>query len=253
MSDFAGKTVLVTGAASGIGEGIARRFHDEGATVVGSDINEARLAEVADEFGDRFIPVVSNAGKVADIEALIGMIDSDYGVLDVLVNNAGIGLTRSVEDITEEDYDLTMDIMIKGPVFFVKYAAPLLRKSDNGSVINISSVGGIMTFPNYCPYALTKAAIIKLTEDSVVQARGIRHNAILPGAIDTPILVKGYGEEGAEAMLGAASALCSPGRPGYPKDIANAALFLASEEASYVNGASLVVDGGLSRLTPFTQ
>lgn len=253
MTDFAGKIVLVTGAASGIGEGIATRFVNEGATVVGSDLNAERLDNVARDLGEKFVPVVSNAGKVADIEALIGKIDSDYGVLDVLINNAGIGLTHSVEDITEEDYDLTMDIMIKGPVFFVKFAAPLLRKSDNGSVINISSVGGIMTFPTYCPYALAKAAIIKLTEDSVVQARGIRHNAILPGAIDTPILVKGYGEDGAKAMLDAATGLCSPGRPGYPADIAKAARFLASDEASYINGASIVVDGGLSRLTPFTQ
>lgn len=253
MSDFAGKTVLVTGAASGIGNGIAGRFVKEGATVVGSDIDSAGLDRVAGEFGGSFIPVVSDAGKVSDIEALIGLIGDKYGQLDILINNAGIGITHTVESVTEEDYDSTMNVLIKGPVFHVKFAAELLRKSDNGSVVNIASVGAVMTFPNYCPYALAKSASVKLTEDSVVQVPGIRHNAILPGVIDTAILRSGYGEDGAQEMLGAASALCPSGRPGYPEDVANVARFLASDEASYVNGASVIVDGGLARLTPFTQ
>jgi NAD(P)-dependent dehydrogenase (short-subunit alcohol dehydrogenase family) len=123
-----------------------------------------------------------------------------------------------------------------------------LRHSDNGSVVNISSASALISPQGYCPYGLAKAAIHKFTEDCVVQVPGIRHNTIMPGFIETAILLDTYGEEATAAIAGVAGALVPAGRMGVPEDISSAVLFLASDEATYVNGANIVIDGGMARL-----
>lgn len=240
---FADKHVLVTGAASGIGLETARRFLDEGATVIGTDLNGGRLEELAGELGANFIPRQCDAASVSEIEALFAGLER----LDVLVNNAGIGIMYDPELMPEEDYDKQLAVLIKGPTFHVKYAAPLLRKSDNGSVVNISSASANISLHGYTAYAAAKAALVKFTQDSVVTVPGVRHNVILPGLIETPILVDAYGED-AVANLQAVAQISPVPRLGQPADIAAATLFLASEDASFVNGSELLVDGGLTRM-----
>ena len=240
---FANKFVLVTGAASGIGLEIAKRFLSEGATVIATDLNLASLEALALELGDKFLPRRCDAGSLAEIEALFIGIDQ----LDVLVNNAGIGIMQNPEDLQEESYDKQMAVLLNGPIFHVKHAAPLLRRSSNGSVVNISSASALLSLPGYTAYGSAKAALVKFTQDAVVTVPGVRHNVILPGLIETPILKDGYGEDAIEKLQQAAQITPVP-RLGQSRDVAAATLFLASDEAEFINGAQLVVDGGLSRV-----
>lgn len=251
MKSFEEKTAVVTGAASGIGLAIARQFIGQGGRVIGSDINADALASVEQELGDAFHGVPGDAGNVKDIEALFNIVEEKFGKLDLLVNNAGIGSQKTPETLEEAEYDKVMNVLLKGPVFHLKYAAKLLRRSDDGSVVNISSGSSRMSMPAYCPYGLAKSAMEKLTEDSVIQVPGVRHNCVLPGFIDTPILKDGYKEEQLAQVKQSAIDLTPVPRIGQPRDIANMVLFLASEQASFVNGACILVDGGISRVNKF--
>lgn len=244
---FENKHVLVTGAASGIGLTIARQFLGEGATVLVTDINQDALDALQLDGPGRLIKRASDAGNTADIADLAQWIESEIGALDILVNNAGFSIMNNPEAVLESDYELQMNVMLKGPVFYVQHLAGLLRASNNGSVINISSASAIISAHGYCPYALAKAAITKFSEDSVIQVPGIRHNTVQPGFIETPILNDVYGEA-ANHLREVANSLVPAARLGTVEDIAQVTLFLASDEASYINGSSIVVDGGLSRL-----
>ena len=249
---FNGKKVLVTGAASGIGLAIARQFVSEGATLIATDLNQEALAAMQFEGPGELHTRVSDAGSPTEIAELAHWVETEFGGLDVLVNNAGFAIMKNPEEVEEAEYHAQMNVLLTGPVFFVKYFAKLLRNSSNGSVINISSASAQISSYGYCPYAIAKAAIVKLSEDAAVQVPGVRHNAVLPGFIDTPILNDAYGED-ASAQLGAlAAGLETVKRLGQPEDIANSVTFLASDQASYINGTSLVVDGGLSRLNTAT-
>jgi NAD(P)-dependent dehydrogenase (short-subunit alcohol dehydrogenase family) len=245
---FSNKKVLVTGAASGIGLGIAQRFMSEGATVIATDLNPEALNAMQLDGPGALHTRVSDAGSPSAIAELASWIEAEFGSLDVLVNNAGYTIAKNPEEVVEEEYHAQMNVMLTGPVFYVKHLASLLRKSPNGSVVNISSASAVVTAPGYCPYALAKAAIVKFSEDSAVQVPGVRHNAVMPGFIETPILKKVYGEDAPAQMSAMLAALEPVGRLGTPEDVANCVAFLASDEASYINGTSLVVDGGLSRL-----
>jgi NAD(P)-dependent dehydrogenase (short-subunit alcohol dehydrogenase family) len=245
---FNDKKVLVTGAASGIGLAIARRFHAEGATVIATDINSEALDAMQFEGAGALVTRVSDASSPAAIAELASWVESEIGILDVLVNNAGFAIMKNPEDVDEAEYHAQMNVLLTGPVFYVKHFAGLLRKSTNGSVVNISSGSALLSSKGYCPYAIAKAGIIKLSEDSAVQVPGVRHNAVLPGFIDTPILTDVYGEGAASKFSALLSQLEPVNRMGQPEDIANAVVFLASDEASYINGTSLLVDGGMARL-----
>ncbi len=245
---FEDRKVLVTGAAGGIGLAIAQRFYSEGATVIATDVNSEGLATMSLDGPGSLVTRVSDAGSPAAIAELAEWVAAEYGVLDVLVNNAGFTIAKNPEEVVEAEYHAQMNVMLTGPVFFVKHLAPLLRKSDNGSVVNISSASAVVTANAYCPYALAKAALVKFSEDSAVQVPGVRHNAVLPGFIETPILDLAYGEGAATQMSAMLSCLDPVGRLGQPEDVANCVAFLASDEATYINGTSLLVDGALSRL-----
>jgi len=248
---FEGKIILVTGAASGIGLQIARQFLEEGATVIGTDINEAALGEVTAPHKS-FHARVSDAGDPEAIGELAHWVSAEYGALDVLVNNAGFARLNNPEQLSEEDYAAQIAVLLTGPIFLVKHLASLLRTSDNGSVINISSASAVVTMPGYSPYGTAKAAIAKFSEDCAVTVPGIRHNAVLPGFIDTPILSDTYGEQAVAGMIEYLEANMPVPRVGTCEDVANSVLFLASDEATYINGIQLLVDGGLSKVHAVT-
>ena len=245
---FKDRIVLVTGAASGIGLEIASQFLSAGATVIGTDINAGALEEVASANPGSFHARVSDAGDPAAIAELAGWIAQEFGALDVLVNNAGFARLSNPEQVTLDDYNAQMAVLLTGPVFFVKHLAPLLRRSSNGSVVNISSASAVMAMQGYCPYGTAKAAIAKFSEDCTITVPGVRHNAVLPGFIDTPILRQGYGDEAVDRLLDYLQSNSPVRRIGRSEDVANAVLFLASDAATYITGVQLLVDGGVSKV-----
>jgi len=245
---FKDRIVLVTGAASGIGLEITQQFLAAGAAVIGTDINAEALEEVASANPGSFHARVSDAGDPAAIAELAGWIEQEFGALDVLVNNAGFARLSNPEQVTLDDYNAQMAVLLTGPVFFVKHLAPLLRRSSNGSVVNISSASAVMAMPGYCPYGTAKAAIAKFSEDCTITVPGVRHNAVLPGFIDTPILRPAYGDEAVDRMLDYLQSNSPAGRVGSSEDVANAVLFLASDAATYITGVQLLVDGGISKV-----
>ncbi len=240
---FKDTIVLVTGAASGIGLEISRQFVEEGATVVGADWNEKTLQEASARLGNRFIAKLCDISRAEPVRDLCQDIETSFGRLDVLVNNAGAGRLQDPEEIEEKDFYFNIDILLKGPVLLVKHLAPLLRKSANPCVINIASVAARINATKHLLYATSKAALEKFTQHLTRDLPGIRFNCILPGVIDTPIL-KNYGEENLPAIFELVASRVPCGRVGRTDDIANCVLFLCSDKATYINGASIVIDGG---------
>ena len=246
---FKDRIVLVTGAASGIGLEITHQFLAAGATVIGTDINAGALDEVATANPESFHARVSDAGDPVAIAELAGWIEQEFEALDVLVNNAGFARLSNPEQVTLDDYNAQMAVLLTGPVFFVKHLAPLLRRSSNGSVVNISSASAVISVQGYCPYGTAKAAIAKFSEDCTITVPGVRHNAVLPGFIDTPILRPAYGDEAVDRLLDYLETSAPARRIGRCEDVANAVLFLASDAATYITGVQLLVDGAVTKVS----
>jgi NAD(P)-dependent dehydrogenase (short-subunit alcohol dehydrogenase family) len=234
-----GKIAIVTGAASGIGKATVELFRSEGATVVGADIGDG-----AD--------VRADAGSESDVRALIDDVASHHGGLDIMFANAGIsGGLASISEQTAQDWAEILRINLIGPFLAIKYAAPLM-KERGGSIICTASVAGLRSGAGGAAYSASKAGVINLVQTAAQQlsGSGIRVNAICPGLIETGMTKPMYDvirEKGQTHRIGELNPL---GRGGEPVEIARAALFLASDEASYVNGQTLVVDGGLSSSHP---
>lgn len=248
---FENRVVLVTGAASGIGLKTSELFINEGATVVAVDLNQEKLDAAAASLGEAYRAIRCDITSVDSIQQLLAEVEQTHGRLDTLVNNAAWAEFKNPEEIEEHSYDAQMAVLIKGPLFLVKHAAKLLRAAPNGSVVNIASAAAVMAIDKYCPYGVGKAAILKFTEDSVITVPGIRHNVILPGLIDTPILANVYGEDISARLKQEVPRVMPSGRVGKPEDIANAILFLASDQATYVNGCPMYVDGGMHLVNAF--
>ena len=240
--------IVITGAASGIGFETARQFLEQGATVVGADVDEKSLQLAVGKLGDRFIPQRCDVSVESEVAALRETVETRFESIDVLVNNAGRGRFVVPEEMEEEDFYYHYEVLVKGPMLLIKHFVPLLRKSSNPSILNVSSTAARHEYSNHFVYSTAKAAIEKLTYHLVRDLPGIRANTILPGWVDTPIYDKaGLCREEIEAVFGSVVSKIPCGRIGKPEDIANCILFLSSAKASYVNGACVIIDGGYLR------
>jgi NAD(P)-dependent dehydrogenase (short-subunit alcohol dehydrogenase family) len=242
-SRLQGKIAIVTGAASGIGMAAVELFRGEGATVVGADVNTG-----AD--------VTADAGDEADVQRLIENVVRTHGGLDIVFANAGIsGGLASISEQTAADWAEILRINLIGPFLAIKYAAPALHARGGGSIICTASVAGLRSGAGGAAYSASKAGVVNLVQTAAQQlgGTGIRVNAICPGLIETGMTKLMYDfalEKGQSHRIGELNPLR---RGGEPIEIAQAALFLASNESSYVNGQALVVDGGLSSSHPIAR
>ncbi|MDO6451492.1 MULTISPECIES: SDR family oxidoreductase [Oceanobacillus] len=243
------KVAIVTGAASGMGKAIAKLYAKEGAKVVVADLNFAGAEEVVKEIiADNGVAVAVqvNVANQEDIDHMIDTAVNEYGKLDILVNNAGImdGF-EPVADITDERWDLIFDVNTKGVMRSMRKAIPLFLKQGAGVIVNIASTGGLNGAHAGATYGASKHAVVGLTKNTgyMYAQKGIRCNAIAPGAVNTNISasmknINPFGMERTKTVQGVIP------KVGEPEEIANAALFLATDEASFVNGTVLTVDGG---------
>lgn len=241
------KTAIITGGASGIGRASALRFAREGAQVVIADLNVKGGRETADlieQQGGSALFAEINVSDSNQIKELISVTVETFGKLDILFNNAGIGNpnVKSV-DLEEEDWDQIIDINLKGVFLGIKHAVPEMKKTGGGAIINTSSLLGIKGQKYLAAYNASKAGVILLTKNAALEYGKdlIRVNAIAPGVIDTQIIEGWKNDERKWPIISRANAL---GRIGTPEEVANAVLFLASEESSFITGATLSVDGG---------
>lgn len=232
------KRALVTGAAKGIGRAIAERFVGEGATVILADIAPA-VAEVAEALGQRHF--VLDVSRKTEIDRLFAFVTSEWGGLDVLVNNAGITHKAELADLTEDDFDRVFAINLKAALWATQAAARLM--GEGASVINMSSVNAVLAIPDQIPYAISKGALRQLTNVTAqaLAPHGIRVNAIGPGSIMTEMLRGIMNDDAAKARIMSRTPL---GRLGTVEEIAAVAAFLASEDAGYITGQTIYPDGG---------
>ncbi|HET7344203.1 MAG TPA: glucose 1-dehydrogenase [Methylomirabilota bacterium] len=254
MTRLAGKVALVTGGASGIGEATVRLFAQEGASVLVADV-DARGREVAADLGPRAAFVRCDVSREADVAGAVAEAVGRFGRLDCLFNNAGYGgVGGKIEDVPVAGFDETLGVLLRGPFLGMKHAAPVMKRQGAGSIISTASIAGLRAGYGPHVYSTAKAAVIHLTRTVAMELgeHGVRVNCICPGGIATPIFAKGLGlpperyEETTRLMKGVLENLQPIRRSGVPDDIAQAALWLASDESSFVNGHALVVDGGLT-------
>ncbi len=251
MADFSGKCVVVTGATSGIGAAIARAFAAEGASLVLSGRNAERGQAILSAITGGGTKATFIAGDVGDDEfcrSLIVAAESQFGGLDVLVNNAGIIHRATAAETTNEQWRETMSVNVDGVFYLSRTAVPALLRRGGGNIVNIASDWGLTGGASAAAYCVSKGAVVQLTRAMALDhsAAGIRVNAVCPGETDTPMLDREYKdlglsrEEGAERM----ATEIPLGRIAHPDEIASVVLFLASDKASYVTGATYSVDGG---------
>jgi NAD(P)-dependent dehydrogenase (short-subunit alcohol dehydrogenase family) len=243
MNRLTDKTAAVTGGADGIGYAIAERLTHEGANVAVLDINEPDAA--ASKLGGIGVQV-----DVSDPQAMqsgLQTIVDHYGKLDILVNNAGIdGVSTPTADYPLADYQRVLNVNLTGVFHGLKFAIPHLINNGGGSIINIASGAAVKAIPGLSPYCASKAGVVALTRTAAVEyaPQGIRINAILPGAIETPLLAEVIAKS--PDVIGVMAAQHPIGRIGTPAEVAAAVAFLASDDAAFVTGVALPVDGGFA-------
>jgi len=249
MERLRGKRAIVTGAGSGIGRTIALRLAAEGASVIISDVDEVAANAVAREIGGETLVQKTDVTNSREVEALVGTAVDEWEGLDVMVNNAGIGVAGTVTDTSEEDYERVMDVCLKGTFFGMRHAIPAIRDSGGGSVVNLSSVAALVGIADRAVYSAAKGAILAITRAAAIDhvEEGVRVNCIAPGTVDTPWIGRitaGYDdpEEARKNM----QARQPHGRFVTPEEIAAMAAYLASDESASVIGACMIVDGGVT-------
>ena len=243
---FNNKTVIITGGGGGIGVAIAQRFSIEGANIVLADISMDQLQKAATQIqpANKSTPLLQqcDVSKEEQVQSTVTAAIDHFGAIDIIVNNAGLMIFKKLEDHTSEDWSRILNVDLMGAFYFTKCA--FLNMKKGGCIINISSIHAIETTPMVSTYAAAKTALLSLTRSAAIEGKekGIRVNAILPGAIDTPMLWE-------NPNIKAGLEQISKDSVGKPEDIAGVVAFLASEDAAFVQGAMIEVDGGrLSRL-----
>lgn len=249
MSRLAGKTALITGGSTGIGLASAIRFAAEGARVYIAGRRQAEIDKAIATIGHGATGIRCDVSSLADLDHLYAQIKSEAGQLDILFANAGLGTFAPLGEISEADFDHMFGVNVKGTLFTVQKALPLMR--SGGSIILTGSTTGTKGTPAFCVYSATKAAIRNFARSWALDMKGtgIRINVLSPGGTETPGLHDLFGTSGqAEEMLAGLAAQTPLGRIGRPEETAAVALFLASDESSFMTGSEVFVDGGMAQV-----
>ncbi|MEK4303139.1 SDR family NAD(P)-dependent oxidoreductase [Oceanobacillus sp. FSL K6-0251] len=243
MTTLAGKVAIVTGGASGIGYAMVQNLLEAGAKVGVADLNEEKLKELEQQHKGELLGVVTNVTKEEDIKNLVNKTVEAFGGLDIAFNVAGASKSGAIIDQPEEDWNFTVDLCLKGVFLSLKHEAKYMKEHGGGAIVNVSSLNAHVPMHYGAAYSSAKAGVEMLTKNAALEMskHNIRVNAILPGLVSTPLT---SGLTDVDAINEAYLERIPMERAGEPKEIAGPALFLVSEEASYVNGASLLVDGG---------
>jgi NAD(P)-dependent dehydrogenase (short-subunit alcohol dehydrogenase family) len=246
------KATLITGAGSGIGRAMAVLFAREGARIVAADVSLPGADETARMIRDAGGDAVAVACDVTVSEHVRGAVETcvaRFGRIDVLCNNAGVGSTQTLVDTPEELWDRCFDVNVKGVYWGCKHAIPIMAEQGKGTIVNTASVAGLVGIPNRAAYCASKGAVVTLTKALAVDhvGQGIRVNCVCPGTVDSPWVGRLLADSGdAVAARLALEARQPMGRLGTPEEVALAALYLASDESSFVTGTALIIDGGIA-------
>ena len=256
MARLSGKRALITGGAGGIGRKVAGMMAREGADVALSDLNldgaEAAAAEIAEQTGRKAIGLKHDVTQAEEWARVVGEADDALGGLNVLVNNAGICIPGSVESLEIADWDLTMDVDLKSVFLGCRTALPVLAKSAPGSIINISSIAGLIASYNFAAYNTAKAGVWMLTKSAALQATreayDVRVNSIHPAFIDTTMVDDVVGGASPEENRAKLARQVPMKKIGTPEDVGYACIYLASDESGFVTGSEIKLDGGISAM-----
>jgi NAD(P)-dependent dehydrogenase (short-subunit alcohol dehydrogenase family) len=249
-----GRVALITGAGSGIGRAAAQRFAVEGCAVAVVDLAAPAAQETVDKIvadGGRAIACPANVTVDTEVRSAVERTVEAFGGLNVVYNNAGVNSSGSVADATEDDWDRCMGVNVKGTFLCSRAAIPYLAASESAAIVNQASVAALVGIPNFAAYCAAKGAVVALTRSMAVDLapRGIRVNVICPGTVFTPLmepLLRARGNGDLEAGLAKTVVKYPIGRLGTPEEIASAALFLVSDQASFLTGSVLTADGGMT-------
>jgi NAD(P)-dependent dehydrogenase (short-subunit alcohol dehydrogenase family) len=262
MARLDGKVAVITGGASGIGEGTVRLFVEEGARCVIADIQDDRGRALETEMHGAAIYMRTDVTSEDDVRSAVAEAVKSFGRLDVIFNNAGfLGVTGPIEETPLDEYDLTMNVLLRGPMLGMKHAAPVMKAQGSGSIISTASIAGLLAGESTHIYGTAKAAVVHLTKSVALELapHNVRVNAICPGAIVTPLVLGGIpnaqanteaAEEGVKAVFKRFQPLP---HTGMPEDIARAALWLASDDSAFVTGQAIAVDGGYTAGKQWSQ
>jgi len=246
------RIAIVTGAGSGIGQASAIRLAEEGAKVICADINLESATNTAQQIKDAGFIAEGYALDISDSQGCTALVDhavTKFGAIDILVNNAGVNLPGVFHEVSNETIDRTLNVNVKGAMYLTRAALPHMLKNSRGSIVNMSSVNGLVSEPYLSVYSASKGAIVMFTRGIALDyaKTGIRCNAICPGWVDTPINhahAKMLG--GLDHVYKTIDSFQPIGRPGTSREIANVVLFLASDESSFMTGSIVSADGGMT-------